>query len=165
MTDDVTPLPDRAKESLYGSDDLIRDLLHECETWVVVGLGANSMRPAYSTAAFMQRHGKRIVPVHPRAEEVLGEPGYATVTEAVNAVRDSGGTVDVIDMFVNSSRVGDIIREVIDLKAAGVVAPRGIWLQLEVIDEAAAAKALDAGIAMVMDRCPAIEWPRLGPAA
>jgi predicted CoA-binding protein len=146
-------MPER--EDLYGSDDVIRTLLHDTETWIIVGLSSNRMRPAYSVAAFLQRHGKRIVPVHPRGEEVLGEPGYTSVTEAAAAV----GQVDVVDLFVNSTRAGEIVREAIAFK------PKGIWLQLEVVDEDAAQEAVDADIDMVMDRCPAIEWPRLGPAA
>jgi uncharacterized protein len=127
----------------------IRDLLTGTTVWAVVGLSANTFRPAYGVARFLQRVGKRIVPVHPRAETVHGEPGYPTLA-------DIPFDVDVVDVFVNSRRAGAIADEAMRTKAGAV------WFQLGVIDEAAAARVRDAGRAMVMDRCPAIEWPRLG---
>ena len=127
----------------------IRDLLTGTTTWAVVGLSTNTFRPAYGVARFLQRVGKRIVPVHPRAETVHGEPGYPTLA-------DIPFDVDVVDVFVNSRRAGAIADEAMRTKAGAV------WFQLGVIDEAAAARVRDAGRAMVMDRCPAIEWPRLG---
>jgi predicted CoA-binding protein len=127
----------------------IRDLLTGTTTWAVVGLSANTFRPAYGVARFLQSVGKRIVPVHPRAETVHGEQGYRTLS-------DVPFDVDVVDVFVNSSRAGEIADEALLTKA------RGVWFQLGVIDEAAAQRVRDAGRAMVMDRCPAIEWPRLG---
>jgi uncharacterized protein len=127
----------------------IRDLLTGTSTWAVVGLSTNTFRPAYGVARFLQSAGKRIVPVHPRAETVHGEQGYPTLA-------DIPFDVDVVDVFVNSRRAGAIADEALRTKA------RGVWFQLGVIDEAAAARVRDAGRAMVMDRCPAIEWPRLG---
>jgi uncharacterized protein len=127
----------------------IRDLLTGTSTWAVVGLSTNTFRPAYGVARFLQSAGKRIVPVHPRAETVHGEQGYPTLA-------DIPFDVDVVDVFVNSRRAGAIADEALRMKA------RGVWFQLGVIDEAAAARVRDAGRAMVMDRCPAIEWPRLG---
>jgi predicted CoA-binding protein len=127
----------------------IRDLLTGTTTWAVVGLSTNTFRPAYGVARFLQSVGKRIVPVHPRAETVHGEQGYRTLA-------DVPFDVDVVDVFVNSRRAGAIADEALRTKA------RGVWFQLGVIDEAAAARVRDAGRAMVMDRCPAIEWPRLG---
>ena len=130
-------------------DTAIRELLTGTTTWAVVGLSANSFRPAYGVASFLQSVGKRIVPVHPRAETVHGEPGYPTLA-------DVPFDVDVVDVFVNSRRAGEIADEALRTTA------RGVWFQLGVIDEAAAARVRDAGRAMVMDRCPAIECPRLG---
>ena len=127
----------------------IRDLLTGTSVWAVVGLSTNTFRPAYGVARFLQSAGKRIVPVHPRAETVHGEQGYPTLA-------DIPFDVDVVDVFVNSRRAGAIADEALRTKA------RGVWFQLGVIDEAAAARVRDAGRAMVMDRCPAIEWPRLG---
>jgi uncharacterized protein len=129
----------------------IREVLTGTTTWFVVGLGNDPSRDAFSVAALLQRKGKRIVPIHPRAEVVHGEQGYATITEAAAAV----GAPDVVDMFVRSDRVGPLADEAV---AAGAGA---VWFQLGVIDDDAAQRVVDAGRTMVMDRCPAIEWPRL----
>jgi uncharacterized protein len=87
--------------------------------------------------------------VHPRAETVHGQPGYRTLAEIPFSV-------DVVDMFVNSRRVGPVVDEAIEAGA------KAVWLQLDVIDEAAAARAAGRGLEVVMDRCPAIEARRLG---
>jgi predicted CoA-binding protein len=128
--------------------DTIRRLLTETETWAVVGLSTNRARAAHGVARFLQSIGKRIVPVHPRAEEVHGEPGYAWLA-------DIPFPVDVVDVFVNSTLAGGIADQSIE------VAARGVWFQLGVIDAAAQERVRAAGLDMVMDRCPAIEWPRL----
>jgi len=130
--------------------ETIRRLLTEEHTWAVVGLSANRARAAYGVARFLQSVGKRIVPVHPRAEEVHGEPGYARLA-------DIPFQVDVVDVFVNSTRAGAIADQAVD------VGSRGVWFQLGVIDEAAYERVRAAGVDIVMDRCPAIEWPRLFP--
>jgi uncharacterized protein len=127
----------------------IRRLLTETHTWAVVGLSTNTFRPAYGVARFLQGVGKRIVPVHPRAETVHGEVGYPTLA-------DVPFDVDVVDVFVNSRRAGEIADQALQTKACCV------WFQLGVIDEAAADRVRAAGRTMVMNRCPAIEWPRLG---
>jgi predicted CoA-binding protein len=90
--------------------------------------------------------------VHPRAATVHGEQGYATLADAAFAV----GSIDVVDMFVNSRRVGDLVDQAIAIGA------KAVWLQLGVIDEAAAARARSAGLDVVMDACPKIEWSRRG---
>ena len=131
-------------------DDEIRRLLTETHTWAVVGLSGNTFRPAYGVARFLQGVGKRIVPVHPRAETVHGETGYASLA-------DIPFDVDVVDVFVNSRRAGEIAGE-----ALAATKARAVWFQLGVIDEAAAERVRAAGRTMVMNRCPAIEWPRLG---
>jgi predicted CoA-binding protein len=102
-------------------------------------------------ARFLQNKGKQIVPVHPRGLEVLGQPGFKTLAEAKAAV----GKIDVVDFFVASSRVGEIMQQAIDLELPA------LWLQLDVVDEDKAQAAIEAGIAVIMNRCPAIEWPRL----
>ena len=130
----------------------IAHLKADTAVWAIVGLGANPERAAYGVALqLQQRFGKRIVPVYPRAEEVHGETGYVSLTEAAAAV----GHIDVVDCFVNSNRVGAIVDEAIAIGAGAV------WMQLDVIDEAAAQRARDAGLVVVMDRCPAIEFPAL----
>jgi len=128
----------------------IRRILTELgDTWAVVGLSGNERRAAYGVAEVLQRFGKRIVPIHPKAETVHGEQGYASLA-------DVPFPVDVVDVFVNSSRAGQVADEAV---AAGAAA---VWFQLGVIDEAAYARTRAAGLEMVMDRCPAIEIPRLG---
>ena len=129
----------------------IREVLTGTTTWFVVGLGNDPSRDAYGVASLLQRKGKRIVPIHPRAEVVHGEQGYATIAEAAAAC----GAPDVVDMFVRSDRVGPLADEAV---AAGA---RAVWFQLGVIDDDAAQRVVDAGRVMIMDRCPAIEWPRL----
>jgi len=131
-------------------DDVIRRVLTELgDTWAVVGLSQNRSRAAYRVAQVLQAHGKRIVPVHPRAEEVHGETGYRTLAEIPF-------DVDVVDVFVNSSIAGGIADQAVDAGA------KAVWFQLGVVDEDAAARVRAAGLDMVMDRCPAIELPRLG---
>ncbi|MFI6106565.1 CoA-binding protein [Streptomyces sp. NPDC093595] len=118
------------------------------DTWAVVGLSANRSRAAYGVAAVLQRFGKRIVPVHPKAETVHGEQGYASLA-------DIPFPVDVVDVFVNSDLAGGIADEAV---AKGA---KAVWFQLGVIDEAALERTRAAGLDMVMDRCPAIEIPKL----
>lgn len=133
---------------LYGTREVASHLLEDTSTWFVVGLGDNPQRDAYRIARLLQSRGKRIVPIYPRAEVVHGEQGYATIAEAAAAV----GAPDVVDLFVRSSRVGALVDDAI---AAGAQA---VWMQLGVIDEAAARRAIDAGLEVVMDNCPAIVW-------
>ena len=135
---------------LYGTAEVVDRVLDDTSTWFIVGLGNNPDRDAYGIARLLQSRGKRIVPIYPRAEVVHGEQGYATIAEAVAAV----GAPDVVDLFVRSDRVGPFVDEAI---AAGAEA---VWLQLGVIDEAAAQRAIDAGLDVVMDNCPAIAWGR-----
>jgi uncharacterized protein len=130
----------------------IRSVLHDTHTWFVVGLADNPARAAYDIAGFLQEYGKRIVPIHPRAETVHGEQGYATIAEAAAAV----GPPDVVDVFVRSDRAGRFADEAV---AAGA---RAVWFQLGVVDDDAAQRVVDAGLTMVMDRCPRPESARLG---
>ncbi|MFI9831305.1 CoA-binding protein [Streptomyces sp. NPDC051913] len=134
---------------MYGDEATVRKMLTESgDTWAVVGLSSNRRRAAYGVAEVLQRYGKRIVPVHPKAETVHGEQGYASLA-------DIPFDVDVVDVFVNSDLAGPVVDEAI---AKGA---KAVWFQLDVIDEAAYDRARAAGLDMVMDRCPAIEIPRL----
>ncbi len=136
--------------SLYGDAHDITRVLDDASLWFVVGLGNNPERVAFEVAAALQGRGKRIVPIYPRAEVVHGEQGYATIAEAVAVV----GVPDVVDVFVRSDRAGEFADEAI---AAGAGA---VWFQLGVGDEAAAQRVVDAGVTMIMDTCPLIEWRR-----
>jgi predicted CoA-binding protein len=133
----------------YGDDETVRALLAGTRTWAVVGLSANRARTAYQIADYLREHGKRVIPVHPSAPTIAGEPGYATVS-------DIPFPVDVVDVFVRSELAGPVVDDAI---AAGA---SGVWLQLGVRDEAAAARAERAGLRVVMDTCPKIEAPLVG---
>lgn len=119
-------------------------------TWAVVGLTTNERRPAYGVARVLKAYGKRIVPVNPKGETVHGEPGYSSLAEIPFPV-------DVVDVFRRSERAGAHLDEAVEVGA------KAVWLQLDVIDEAAADRAAAAGLDVVMDRCPAIEWAEHGP--
>jgi predicted CoA-binding protein len=129
---------------------VIRRLLTTPGRWAVVGLSTNAARAAWGVAAYLQDTlGHEIVPVHPSGEKVHGAAGQKRLA-------DIAGPIDVVDVFVNSRLAGDVVDEAIAIGA------RAVWLQLGVIDEAAADRARAAGLDVVMDACPAIEGPRLG---
>ncbi|WP_405935726.1 CoA-binding protein [Streptomyces sp. NBC_00726] len=135
---------------MYADTETIRRILEDSgDTWAVVGLSNNRSRAAHGVAEVLQRFGKRVVPVHPKAERVHGEEGYASLA-------DIPFPVDVVDVFVNSDLAGAVADEAV---AKGA---RAVWFQLGVVDEQAYARTRAAGLDMVMDRCPAIEIPRLG---
>ncbi|MEU4118350.1 CoA-binding protein [Kitasatospora sp. NPDC028055] len=133
----------------YGDEATVREILTGTgDTWAVVGLSNNTARAAYGVARVLQKYGKRIVPVHPKAETVLGEPGYASLAEIPFPV-------DVVDVFVNSALAGEVADQAV------AVGARAVWFQLGVVDEAAYDRTRAAGVSMVMDKCPAIEIPLL----
>ena len=136
----------------YHDPATIARILADASVWAVVGLGNDPRRPAYGVAEFLQAHGKRIVPVHLRAVEVLGEPAYRTLAEIPFPV-------DVVDIFRRSDTAGQAVDEAIAIHASAV------WLQLGVIDARAAERAKKAGLDVVMDTCPKIEWPVYGPSS
>jgi predicted CoA-binding protein len=136
----------------YQDPAVIERVLADTSVWAVVGLGEDQTRAAYGVAAFLQAHGKKIVPVHPRANMVLGEQVYRSLADIPFAV-------DVVDIFRRSEQAGRFVDEAVAIGA------RAVWLQLGVIDADAAQRAADAGIDVVMDTCPKIEWPAHGPRA
>ena len=130
------------------SDETMTRLLASASVWAVVGLSENRSRVAYQIADYLRAHGKRVVPVHPSAPTIAGEEGYANLA-------DLPFPVDVVDLFVRSDLVGPVVDEAIKVGAGAV------WLQRGVVDQAAARRAAEAGLAVVMDTCPAMEAPRL----
>ncbi|MCS7478167.1 CoA-binding protein [Umezawaea endophytica] len=134
----------------WGDRDTIREVLAKCDTWAIVGLGDNPSRAAYGVAKFLQQHGKRIVPVHPSAATVHGEQGYASLA-------DIPFPVDCVDVFRRSADAGAVADEAVAIGA------KAVWFQLDVVDEPAFDRTREAGLSMVMDRCPAIEWSANGP--
>ena len=142
--------PAHPTEQSWQDPATVDGMLDEAKTWAVVGLSGDPSRTAYSIAALLQERGKRIVPVHPRfaepgAPEVLGEQGYATLA-------DIPFPVDVVDVFRRSDAAGEFADQAVAIGAGGV------WFQLGVIDADAFARTTGAGVPMVMDTCPAIEW-------
>jgi predicted CoA-binding protein len=131
-------------------DSEIRDILTSVKTIALVGWSPKPDRPSHSVAAFLKRRGYRVIPVNPgqAGQEALGERVVASIAEA--------GPVDMVDIFRRSEEAGAVVDQAI---AAGA---KVVWMQLDVIDEAAADRARAAGLRVVMDRCPAIEIPRLG---
>jgi hypothetical protein len=121
------------------------DELLTLKTWAVVGLSNNSERAAYRVAKLLMEKGHQVIPVHPKAETVHGQKGYAKLSDIPFAV-------DVVDIFVNSELAGEVVDSAIEIKA------KGVWLQLDVIDEAAVNRAEKSGLITVMNRCPAIEY-------
>jgi uncharacterized protein len=128
--------------------DTIRSMLEKGETWAVVGLSGDPSRTAYSIASFLQRNGKRIVPVHPDAPTVLGEQGYPTLA-------DVPFEIDVVDVFRRSEAAGEFADQAVQVGA------KGVWFQLGVVDHDAFRRTTEAGVPMVMDTCPVMEWPRV----
>jgi uncharacterized protein len=120
--------------------DPITDLLKRAKTIAVVGLSTKPLRPSHGVSAYMQTHGYKIIPVNPEIKGALGEKAYASLLDVPEKI-------DIVNVFRRSELVGEIVDQAIRLKVPA------IWMQEEVINEAAAAKAQAAGIFVVMDRC------------
>jgi predicted CoA-binding protein len=130
--------------------ETIRTLLEEHETWAVVGCSPDPRRDSHRIAGVLRSRGKRVVPINPAAAEIHGERAYASLLDLPDGMR-----VDVVDIFRRSDQAGAHVDEAIAIGA------RAVWMQLGVVDRAAAARAVEAGLLVVVDRCPAIEWRRL----
>ncbi|MGC2412036.1 MAG: CoA-binding protein [Stellaceae bacterium] len=132
-------------------DAYLRDILLGVRTIAVVGASPRPHRPSHGVIRYLQRHGYRTIPVNPFAagDTILGERCHA-------ALGDIGEPIDMVDVFRRSEAVGAVVDQAIAIGAAV------IWMQLGVVDREAAARAEAAGIKVVMNRCPAIEIPRLG---
>ncbi len=134
-------------------DARLTRILPECRTIALVGWSPKAERPSHGVARFLASRGYRVIPVNP------GQAGHIALGEEVKAsLSDINGHVDMIDIFRRSEEVGPVVDEALErfpeLKC--------IWMQLGVVDEAAAARARARGVQVVMNRCPAIEIPRLG---
>ena len=134
-------------------DTALRAILQDTKVIALVGWSANPARPSHGVAAYLARRGYRVIPVNP------GHAGQITAWgETVRAsLADITEPVDMVDIFRNSDAVGQVVDEAL----AALPGLATLWMQLGVVNEAAAAKARAAGVAVVMDRCPAIEIPRL----
>ncbi|WP_347093359.1 CoA-binding protein [Sphingomonas parapaucimobilis] len=133
------------------ADDDIRDLLAKARTIALVGASDRPDRPSYGVMKRLQDHGYRVIPVNPQitGEHVHGEFVFRELGQL-------GDPIDIVDIFRRSEAAGDVVDEAIAIGA------KAVWLQLGVVNEAAAARAEAAGLKVVMNRCPAIEIPRLG---
>lgn len=124
----------------------IAALLVEARTIAIVGLSPDRTRPSHAVARALQRFGYRIIPVNPFAEAVLGEPAIGSLDQLPQVLAPDE-RVDIVDVFRRAQHVAGIVSECIRLELPA------LWLQQGVIDEAAAGRALQAGIFTVMDRC------------
>jgi len=131
---------------LNPSAEEVAKLLRAARTIAVVGLSPDRTRPSHGVAKALQRFGYRIIPVNPFAESILGEPAVASLDQLPD-VLGPDERIDIVDVFRRREHVAGIVNECIGLKLPA------LWLQVGVIDEPAAARALQAGIFMVMDRC------------
>ena len=132
--------------------DTITELLTPARTIAVVGLSNDPTRPSYDVSAYMQAQGYRIIPINPAVPEVLGERAYPTLAAVPDFIE-----IDIVNIFRRSEFVAAVVEQAIARKAAHPTQVRAIWMQLDVVDEVAAAKARAAGIEVVMDRCILIE--------
>ena len=129
------------------SREEITRLLQDCRTIAVVGLSSNPARPSYRVASYMQQQGKVVIPVNPRETDVLGERAYPSLSAVP-------GSIDLVNVFRRSEEAGAVVDEAIRIQA------KAVWLQEGVVDEAAALRARQAGLQVVMDRCWLKEYVR-----
>jgi predicted CoA-binding protein len=127
-----------------------RTILEQFTTWAVVGCSPDPQRDSHGVAAFLQSRGKRVVPVNPEAC-----PGSILGQECHPDLRSVGEPVEVVDIFRRSELAGAHVDEAIAIGA------KAVWMQLGVVDDAAAERARAAGLLIVMNRCPKIDWPTL----
>ncbi len=127
---------------------VIKRILDECRTIAVVGLSWNPMRPSNGVASYMRRQGYRVIPVNPNEREVFGERAYGSLADVPEKI-------ELVDVFRRADEAGAVVDEAIRLGA------KAVWLQEGVIDNAAAKRALDAGLLVVMDRCILKEHARM----
>jgi predicted CoA-binding protein len=137
-------------EPLHYPDGLIRRILRDTDTIAMVGASTNWNRPSYFAMKYLQEKGYRVIPVNPRAagETLLGET-------VVGDLKDIDAPVDMVDIFQRSDRVPPVVDQAIEIGA------KCVWMQLTVRHDEAARKAEDAGLTVIMDRCPKIEFGRL----
>jgi uncharacterized protein len=132
------------------NDTYIRGILRRTRVIAMPGASTSWNRPSFFVMKYLQRKGYRVIPVNPRAtgQEILGEP-------VVGSLGDIGSPVDMVDIFRNSEAAGQITDEAIAIDA------KSVWMQIGVRNDDAAKRATDAGLDVVMDRCPKIEFSRL----
>jgi uncharacterized protein len=141
----------------FGDPAIIGRVLRETHTWAVVGCSSNPDRPSHGVSRTLLRYGYDVIPVNPREPAVHGLRAHPDLASAAEAAAARGTPIEVVDIFRRADLAGAHVDEAIAIGA------KAVWMQLGVIDEAAAQRAQEAGLLVVMDRCPAIELPRLDP--
>jgi hypothetical protein len=137
------------ERALYQDTRVIDTILKECRTVAIVGLSTESTKASNMVASYLQDEGYRIIPVNPRASSILGEPCYPDLLSVPEKI-------DLVDIFRPAAEVPAIVDQAI------AVGARAVWMQLRIIDLAAASKALEAGLLVVADRCIKMEHGRYG---
>jgi len=138
----------------WSDPEVARQILTRFHVWAVVGCSPDPMRPSHGVSRTLQRHGFEMIPIYPRETTIHGVPTVPDVATAA-AQRPPDSPIEVVDIFRASHRAGEHVDEAIAIGA------KAVWLQLGVWDEAAAERADAAGLLVVMNRCPAIDIPRL----
>ncbi|MDO8298591.1 CoA-binding protein [Lacisediminimonas sp.] len=139
------------------AEQSIADILTTSRTVAVVGLSDKPERDSHEVAAYLQQHGYRIIPVNPvlAGKQILGETCYASLHDAAQAPAQRDARIDIVDCFRKSEAMSEIAEQAVEIKA------RTLWMQLGVVNEAAAQIARDGGLELVMDHCMKIEHTRL----
>jgi predicted CoA-binding protein len=152
----MSETPALATGRLLGSDAEMRALLKSARTIAVVGLSGNADKPSFGVARYLQAQGYRILPVNPApvwaGKQILGEPCHASLQAAAASI---DGNIDIVDCFRRSEDIPPVA------EAAIAVGAKCLWMQLDIVNPAAAAQAMAAGLDVVMNRCTLIEHRRL----
>ena len=135
----------------WSDPEVAERILRSFRTWAVVGCSSRPWRASHGVSRYLMRQGYRIIPVHPNEKEVHGLRAYADV----RSVPADAGPIEVVDLFRRSESVLPHVEEAIEVGA------KAVWMQLEVWNEEAARLADEAGLLVVMDRCPAIDHPAM----
>jgi predicted CoA-binding protein len=139
----------------YANPDEIERILRTLRVWAVVGASSNPVRASNDVASFLLERGYEVIPVNPAEHEILGRDAYPDLAAAAQAATAAGRPIEVVDIFRRADQAGVHVDEAISVGALAV------WMQLGVVDEAAAERARSAGLMVVMDRCPKVELPRV----
>jgi len=150
----MRPMTANTTDELHYSDAMLRDVLSSVRTIAMVGASGDWKRPSYFAMKYLQRRGYRVIPVNPTraGDEILGETVYASLAEVP-------GQIDMVDVFRSSEAALGIAEEAVAAMADKQI--KVLWLQLGIRNDAAAALAEGAGLQVIMDRCPKIEFARL----
>lgn len=140
----------------FADPTVIEQVLRDTHVWAVIGCSSNPLRPSHGVSRTLLAHGYDVIPVNPREAEVHGRRSFADLAAAADWANEQGTAIEVVDIFRRADLAGVHVDEAIAIGA------RAVWMQLGVIDVDAARRAQEAGLLVVMDRCPAIELPRLG---